>query len=62
MECPFFTEFRKIYLPNITDRNTTLEMFYGLFQRQRVLTLNLSKYIYFAFEHRNEGIKALTEN
>ena len=61
MECPFYTEFRKIYLSNITDRNITLEMFYGLFQGQRVLTLNLSKYIYFAFEHRNEGIKALTE-
>ena len=62
MECPFYTEFRKMYLPNITDRNRTLEMFYGLFQGQKVLTLNLSKYIYFAFEHRNEGIKALTEN
>ena len=35
-----------MYLPNITDRNRTLEMFYGLFQGQRVLTLRiLSTYI-----------------
>ena len=43
-----YTEFRKLYLPDITYRIIPLEMFYGLFHGQTIAILNFW-YILFVF-------------
>ena len=62
MEGPFYNEFRRMYLPVLLNADISLEMFYSILNGSKELVLDLSKYIYFSFEQRNEGMKALTEN
>ena len=61
MECPFYSDIRNTHLPTLLNTNMSLETFYNLFHGQKELISNLSRYIFYAFEHRDEGIKALTD-
>ena len=46
---------------DLLNTNKLLETFYKLFHGQKGLISNLSRYLFYAFEHRDEGIKALTD-
>ena len=61
MECPFYSDIRNNHLPTLLNTNMSLETFYNLFHGQKELISNLSRYIFYAFEHRDEGIKSLTD-
>ena len=62
MICPFYTTLREIYLPNIVNSSLSKRVFYSLFQDDRRILLNLSKYVYYVFKIRDERIKQLAEN
>lgn len=62
MICHFYTTLREIYLPDIVTSSLSKRVFYSLFQDDRRILLNLSKFIYNAFKIRDERIKQLAEN
>ncbi|MEW8545659.1 MAG: reverse transcriptase family protein [Candidatus Thiodiazotropha sp.] len=61
MICPFYEDLRISFLSNMSHLHFTLEKFYDLFNGERGLVLGLSKYIYYAFERRNNFMKNMIE-
>ena len=58
MECPFYCNLRRKYLPTLMETTLTLESFYNLFCMPKEVISDLSKFIHYAFKHRSEGIKS----
>ena len=61
MECPFYCNLRRKYLPTLMETTLTLEAFYNLFCMPKEVITDLSKFIHYAFKHRSEGIKSLAD-
>ena len=62
MECPFYRDIKITICQHYLITNMSLETINNLFHGQKELISNLSRYIFYAFEHRDEQVEEMTEN
>ncbi|MEW8544944.1 MAG: reverse transcriptase family protein [Candidatus Thiodiazotropha sp.] len=60
--CPAYSHLRLLYLPQLIDTYSDVTTFNNLMNSSQLETLNLSKFVYYAFKHRNEMTDAIVRS